>query len=190
MPDKKKQLVNPSPSFEERMQLAQENIRKEYPSEMAYATIKPAGMVSGLMHGVLGKILGDSPVATTGPFGGVTYDPKAFQAMKQEELQDSLAHEMTHVRQFQEMPLWRKLAATFLPQADEGLPEETKKAYSMQGWNPAYRGKSTEMEAYQVEEQRRAKRGEMNPYDIYLPAPRKKQANAGPSSSVLKQMEK
>jgi hypothetical protein len=39
----------------------------------------------------------------------------------------------------------------------------------MQGYDPTYRGKSTEMEAYGAEQQRQLQRGASNPYDIYLP---------------------
>lgn len=197
--NQKKSLVNPSPSlmqrlglvstpdpeFDQRMNLAQERMRKEMPTEMAGASIKPTGLFGGLKDKLVQKAIGGIPVATTGPFGGITYNKDLLKEMSQNEMEDTLAHELTHAGQYQKTPIMQRLLQSIMPQRDEGLPEETKKSYRMQGYDPAYRGKSVEMEAYQTETERKIKRGEGFPgYDINLPSNNKKRLNTGPSSKI------
>jgi hypothetical protein len=151
------------------MNLAQEKMRQEYPKEMKTATIKPTGLVGRLADKFVQKVIGGAPVATANPFGGIRYNPELASSLPQDELEDMLAHELTHVRQYQDMPLGKRILSSILPQKDEGLPAETAKSFRMQGYDPIYRGKSTEMEAYGAEQQRQLQRGASNPYDIYLP---------------------
>lgn len=173
------------PAFDARMNLAKQKMQQEMPNEMANTSIEPIGPIGRMGYGILNKVIGAAPVATTSRFGGITYDPTQAKDMNQNELEDTLAHELTHVKQIRDIPLWKRLSEAFLPSPDEGLPEESKKALRMSGWDPAYRGKSSEMEAYQTEDQRRMKRGDiMRPgEDIQLFSNRKKQSGikTGPS---------
>jgi hypothetical protein len=176
------------PAFDARMNLAKQAMTNEMPTQMAGASIEPTGFIGRMMDSAVSKLIGGTPVATTNPFGGISYNPEQLKGMNQNELEDTLAHELTHVGQFQQMSPWEKFKSSLLPAADEGLPEETKKAFRMQGYDPAYRGKSTEMEAYNTEQQRQLKRGQGFPgYDIDLRPPvNKSNVNTAPSSKVLK----
>lgn len=203
------QLVNPSPSlmerllgmvtpsapqadpeFDKRMALAQQNMQKEMPNEMAGTSIQPTGMFGRMKDNLVAKVIGGVPVATTSPFHSITYNPEIAKGMSQNELEDTLAHELTHVGQYNKQPMWKNLVQSVLPQPNEGLPAETAKSYSMQGWDPSYRGKSTEMEAYQAESNRAAARGEGSPYDIFLRPAKNKVMNTGPSTAKLTQLSK
>lgn len=201
MPEPKKPLASPSPSllqrlgvtsipdpeFDARMNLAKDKMRQEMPNEMAQSSINPTGPFGRVMHGLVQKAIGGVPVATTGPFGGISYNPEVMKGMSQNEIEATLAHELTHVGQYKKTPVMQRLLQSIMPQQEEGLPEETKKSYRMQGYDPAYRGKSTEMEAYQTETNRKVKRGEGFPgYDIQLFPPRKNtNVNTNPTSKTL-----
>ena len=169
------------PEFDKRMLAAKQKMQLEMPSEMAAADIQPTGMFGSLKDALVKRMIGGVPVATTGPFGGITYNKELLSAMPQNELEDTLAHELTHVGQYSGgQPSIStghgimNVIKGMIPQRDEGLPEETKKAFRMQGYDPSYRGKSTEMEAYGTEQQRQLKRGQGFPEDIQLRKPYKK----------------
>lgn len=175
------------PEFDRRLELAKQAMQREMPNEMAQANIKPVGIIGGMVNRLLPA--GGNPVATTNPLGSITYNPTLLKQLSQPEMEDVLAHELTHVKQYMDKPLVSRLLSSVLPQRDEGLPEETVKSLRMQGWeNPAeYRGKSYEMEAYDAEAQRKLRTGRGEPgYDIQL-FPAKK---TGPSSQMLKKMVK
>lgn len=201
MPNKngKKKLASPSLSFEERMNLAHTRMRQEYPTEMSQANIRPMGPFGKLSGAISQRLTGTQPTAVAGPFGGISYNPASMQGMSQNEIEDVLAHELTHTRQYGEMPFWKRLTEpviegtkSVLGLSKTGLPAETEKAYRMMGWDPSYRGSAREMEAFQTETERKIKRGEGFPgYDIYLPPSKKKKAvKAGPSDSKLRELEK
>lgn len=193
MPDS----INPSPNwiqrmlgqtppdveFDKRMLMAQNKMRTEMPNEMNSSTIQPTGMFGGIKDSLVKRIIGGVPVATTSPFGGITYNKELLSAMPQNELEDTLAHELTHVRQFNQTPIMKKLASFILPEPDEGVPEQHKKDLRMQGWEPSYRGKFVEEEAYGTEAMRKLARGEGSPYDINLLPDR-----IGPSSKTVKKL--
>ena len=216
MPNKnEKPLVNPSPSlmqrlglastpdpeFDARMTLAQNKMRQEMPNEMANASIKPTGLLGGLKDKLVAKMIGGAPVATTSPFGNITYNKDILKSMPQNEMEDTLAHELTHVKQFSEPGVngapptlstghgIMNVLKQMIPRQDEGLPQETKSFYSSRGYDPGYRGSSVEMEAYQKEDERKNARGDiLRPgEDIQLFPPRKpKGINTSPSPKVIK----
>jgi hypothetical protein len=165
--------------LDKRIALAKQKMQTEMPNEMAASSIKPTGLLGSMTDKLVQRMIGGTPAATTNPLGGIRYNPDQIKGLSQNELEDVFAHELTHVGQYQKMPFLKRFIT---PDSDEGLPEATKKAYRMQGFDPAYRGKSTEMEAYQTEAQRKAKRGEGFPgYDIQLFPPKKPGINTGPS---------
>lgn len=184
------------PEFDRRMELAKAKMQQEMPTEMSAASIEPTGMFGSMKDALVKRVIGGAPVATTGPFGGITYNPELLRAMNQNELEDTLAHELTHVGQYSggqpNISMGRGIMNTIsnlLPHKDEGLPEETKRFYSSHGYDPSYRGSSVEMEAYQKEDQRKAQRGEGMPGDdIYLPSNKKTKFSVNPSQSVMDRM--
>jgi len=179
------------PEFDKRMSAAKAKMQTEMPNEMSAASIEPTGFFGGMKDALVKKAIGGTPVATTGPFGGITYNKELLAGMSQPELEDTLAHELTHVKQYSggqpQISTGRGLMNVMnniMPKQDEGLPQETKNFYSSRGYDPSYRGSSNEMEAYQAEDQRRMSRGDiMRPgEDIQLFSPKKKAINTAPSS--------
>lgn len=175
------------PAFDKRMQLAKSKMQQEMPNEMAGTSIEPTGLFGSLKDKLVAKVIGGTPVATTSPFHSITYNQDQLSGMSQNELEDTLAHELTHVGQYNRQPMWKNLVQSVLPTQDEGLPEETKKSLVSQGWDPAYRGRAAEMEAYGTEQQRQLNRGQGFPgYDINLRSDKKKVINTAPSKSLAK----
>lgn len=94
--------------------------------------------------------------AVTNPFtGNITYNPEMLQSMGygQNDLEDIIAHEMTHVRQTQDLP-WYKKVGQILSQTyggdvkvPAGIPESSPT-------NAPYYWRPMEMEAYQAERNR------------------------------------
>lgn len=174
------------PAFDARMNLAKSAMQREMPNEMQGTTIEPTGLFGRMKDALVSKVIGGTPVATTSPFRGITYNPDSLKTMNQNELEDTLAHELTHVGQYARQPLWKNLVDSVLPSKNEGLPEETAKSLRMQGWDPAYRGRAAEMEAYGAEQQRQLNTQRGFPgYDIQLRSPKKSGVNTGPSNKVV-----
>lgn len=95
----------PDPEFDARMNLAKDRMRKEMPNEMSYASIEPTGPFGRIKDKLVQKAIGGVPVATAGPFGGITYNKEILKGMSQNEIEDTLAHELTHVGQYQKTPI-------------------------------------------------------------------------------------
>lgn len=75
-----------------KMELAKRQMQKEMPAELAGTTIAPWGR--------LGQLLRPGAEAMAGRLTQtVGYNPAAIQGKGQEEVNDLLAHELTHVRQ-------------------------------------------------------------------------------------------
>lgn len=128
--------------------------------------------------------------AVTNPFtGNITYNPETFEGQTQDDIEQTLAHELTHVRQMQDTPWYGHLAeiGNQMYQNTRGLlgmstedqvPEGIKKGSATD--NPYY-WRPREMEAFQAERDRATRK--KIPYyvdpvlgtrDINLYAPRKK----------------
>ena len=182
------------PEFDKRMTMAKAKMQQEMPNEMANASIEPTGFFGGMKDALVKKAIGGTPVATTGPFGGITYNQEQLAGMSQNELEDTLAHELTHVGQYSQQNPGGKPTLSFghgmmnvlhnvMPKRDEGLPQATKSFYSSRGYDPAYRGSAVEMEAYQKEDERKMNRGDiLRPgEDIFLPSSKKTKFNTAPT---------
>jgi len=121
-------------------------------------------------------------MATTNPFtGNITYNPAAMQGQSQDELENTVAHELTHSRQAQNTPWWKTAANLF--KSDVTVPAGINQNSPM---NNPYVWRPHEMEAFQTERNRAM----TQPYpvepilgtrDIQLSRPRK-QIDVGPSS--------
>lgn len=89
--------------------------------------------------------------AVTNPFtGNITYNPDMLQGVDDNERQQILAHELTHVRQTQNQP-WYKILGNIMNQNVTG--EDTPPP-GMAVLNDPYYWRPNEMEAYQTEKDR------------------------------------
>jgi hypothetical protein len=139
----------------------------------------PQELIDEAMKRVLAKIQAEMPnvrhtslssnpklpsnvAARTDPLGGsIEYNPFMLQTMSPAERENTVAHEMTHVRQQQETPFWSQLYNQIMPQGP-------------------YNTRSNEMEAFQTERDRSLRNHFSLPdpqsgaTDIELPSPRRK----------------
>jgi hypothetical protein len=101
--------------------------------------------------------------AVTNPFtGNISYNPEMIgnQGYNQNDIEDILAHEMTHVRQTQDVPWYKMLGQIFSPkpQVPAGIPEGSPT-------NASYYWQPHELEAYQTERNRMMAQHRPNPVD-------------------------
>ena len=90
--------------------------------------------------------------AVTNPFtGNITYNPDMLQGVDDNERQQILAHELTHVRQTQNQP-WYKILGNIMSQNVTG--EDKPPAGVSSILNDPYYWRPNEMEAYQAERDR------------------------------------
>jgi len=86
--------------------------------------------------------------AVTNPFtGNITYNPEMMQDMNSDELEQTMAHELSHVRQTQNIPWW-KIASEILAPDEKVPPGQTYPKDDPYYWRPR------EMEAFQFERDR------------------------------------
>jgi hypothetical protein len=141
-------------------------VRQQMP-DVADASIEPMGG--------FGKLISKGAIATTSPFGGVSYNPDALHGASAADVADTLAHELTHVRQVRGQSIGQKFGNVL-----EGLK------YGL-GFGLPYGQRPDELEAFQTESNRQlAEHRSPNPRpgfntdewqtlgDIHLQAPRKK----------------
>ena len=90
--------------------------------------------------------------AVTNPFtGNITYNPDMLQGVDDNERQQILAHELTHVRQTQNQP-WYKILGNIMNQ--NITREDTPPPGVSSVLNDPYYWRPNEMEAYQTEKDR------------------------------------
>jgi hypothetical protein len=90
--------------------------------------------------------------AVTNPFtGNITYNPEMMEGKSNTDMEQTLAHELTHVRQTQNTPWWKTAASLFAP--DEKVPAGIPQNSPM---NDPYQWRPREMEAFQTERDRAA----------------------------------
>jgi len=123
------------------MQLALEQLRRQFPRETSGARVRPTNWLER-------AILPEGVEASTYPWGTIAYNP-ALIRRSQPEVRDLLSHELTHVGQFQRMPIWQKALYPFIPPVRERVP---------------YYQRPMEKEAFATSERQRAARR-----DIRLP---------------------
>lgn len=128
-------------------------VRQEMPDQ-AETPIEPAGPI--------GRFFGGNAIATASPWtGSVSYNPEAMSKLSPPEIENTLAHELTHSRQIQNTPYWQRplnVIRSMIPGMDE-----------------SYYQRPREMEAYQTERDRNLRLGQSLPdpvtggQDIQLP---------------------
>src|SRR5262245_11211460 len=156
--------------IDESMQRAYKKVAGEMPD------VKPVSVSPGT--GILSKLfLPRSAQAVTNPFtGNITYDPAAMAGIDPNEMENTLAHELTHVRQTQNMP-WYKVLGSMIS------PVESTPDIASGSMNSPYAWRPSEMEAFQSERDRTLSHHLPNMRDpqtgmgdIQLVRPRKKSA--------------
>lgn len=123
-------------------------------------------------------------MATTNPFtGNITYNPEMMQGQSPFDIEQTVAHELTHTRQAQNTPWWKTAASLFMP--DEKVPAGISKDSPL---NDPYQWRPHEMEAFQTERDRASRmnaQGYSDPVtgsrDLQLPSMKKKGINTAPS---------
>src|SRR5438874_3240445 len=123
------------------MNLAAEHMKTQMPEEMnSVNSLGPANWFER-------QIMPDNALAITLPFGRVAYNPTMLDSTQstQSEADDTLAHELTHIRQANRTGILEKLQNLFSPPR-------------------AYEDRPDEEEAFQIERVRQVKRR-----DIKLP---------------------
>lgn len=164
------------------MQRALAKVQGEMP-DVKQVSIGPSGFLSRLF-------MPKSTLATTNPFtGNIGYNPEAMAGVGQDELENTIAHELTHVRQTQNVPWYKKIM-------DMVSPVESTPSIASGSMNSPYQWRPSEMEAFQTERDRTLahhlpdmRDPQTGMGDIMLVKPRpKKQVQTGPSSDKLHQL--
>lgn len=132
--------ANRVPSVEAQMAAAKLRLQREMPKEMAATSISPMGG--------LGQALSGGAEAITNPLtGSIYYNPVRMGGQSQHQVEDTLAHELTHTRQSQQEPWYTKFMAPLVG-LQRGL-----------GFGEPYGQHPEELEAYQTEADRAAAAG-------------------------------
>lgn len=96
------------------------------------------------------SIMPKNAMATTNPFtGNIHYNPAMIQGQSQDEIGNTVAHELTHSRQAQNTPWWRTAMGLFQP--DVKVPQGITPGSTLD--NP-YVWRPSELEAFQTERNR------------------------------------
>ena len=94
----------PAPTVADQIAAAKQRMQTEMPAQMAGTSVEPMGVV-GKSLGALKALAGGQTQAITSPFtGNVSYDPTALAGQSQNDIDDMLAHELTHVGQIRQEP--------------------------------------------------------------------------------------
>jgi hypothetical protein len=168
--------------LDESMQRAMTKVMAQYPGTKP-VTVSPSSssLITSLM-------MPRGAMAVTNPFtGNITYNRDAMEGQSDTDMEQTLAHELTHVRQTQNQPWWKTAASLFAP--DEKVP-----AGYTGTMNSPYYWRPREMEAFQTERDRAQQMNIPNyadpvtgSTDIRLPSMKRKQSgpiNTGPSNKV------
>jgi len=127
--------------------------------------VKPVTISPG-NQGILSKIFSPrGALATTSLLNGnISYDPNQFLTKNPDEIDNIVAHELTHTRQIQQMP-WYQKPLTLLNRAfaDDKPPAEGLSPNSP--INSNYYWRPEEMEAFQTERNRILNKPNMRVYE-------------------------
>lgn len=140
----------PSPTVDQQIALAKQRVQQEMP-DVADTSVSPMGFLGGLRRGAQ---------AVTSPFtGSVSYNPSALEGQSQDNIDQIMAHELTHSRQAQQMP-WYEKATQPLTGLKNSLGDILQGATgSRLGLGYSYGQRPEELEAFQTENDRMLKLG-------------------------------
>lgn len=184
------------PSQQERNRLLDESMQRAYikvSKEMP--DVKPVTVRPRQSSFLTNLFMPKGAYAVTNPFtGNITYNPDMFEGQTQDDIEQTLAHELTHTRQMQNTPWYGHLAEvgdqmlqnvkSMWGGNEDRVPEGISSSSPL---NNPYYWRPREMEAFQAEKDRAARM--KIPYyvdpilgtrDINLPAPRKPGLDTGP----------
>jgi len=106
------------------MQRILAKIQAENPS------VKPVTMTPSTGNPLERIFLPRGAQAITNPFtGNIRYNPEALQGQSENDLSNTVTHELTHSKQAQETPWYRTALQAFLPQG-----EYSKRPYEMEAF--------------------------------------------------------
>ncbi len=161
----------PQVPVEQQIAIAKQKMAQEMPQESAGASVGPMGSFGQAMAGLKGRMTGGTPAATTDIFtGNVAYNPSALQGQSQDEIDQTLAHELTHTKQIQSQPWYQrgfnalKAALPMTPWQYPALPGQIAPK--------DYQPDPDELEAYQTEHDRALAKQIPQSGDVWLPKPR------------------
>lgn len=177
------QKEKPKQTPEERNKVLDESMQRAYAKVSAeMPDVKRVSVSPRQSSWLTNMMMPRGAYAVTNPFtGNITYNPDMFEGQTQDDIEQTIAHELTHTRQSQNTPWYGHLADianSLNPWGDEKVPEGIKPGSTLD--NPYY-WRPREMEAFQAERDR-ATRNKIPYYvdpvlgtrDIMLPSPRKK----------------
>jgi hypothetical protein len=176
MPNKKEKQ-EPNNLFDSSMQRAYSKVSKEMPN-VKKVNVSPRE--SSLMTRMF---MPRGANAVTNPFtGNISYNPEMMRGMNPDELEQTMAHELTHVGQTQNTPWWKTAAEIIMP--DEKVPPG--QAFPK---NDPYYWRPREMEAFQAERDRASRLNLPNPVDPVLGTRDiQLRPDIGPSSGMIDRM--
>lgn len=91
------------------VEMAKRQLSKEMPHEMQSARIEPEN----------GAWSNDKTLAYTTPTNDIKYKAGEFKSLDLPTITDLLAHELTHVKQQNEVPIWRRLFDAVVARTDQ-----------------------------------------------------------------------
>ncbi len=142
-------VSNPPDNTQLMVEMAKRQLAKDMPAESKAATIGPMSTTYQLLSGGVPR----GVTAVTGPLNGIRYDPDELKGMNQTQVNDVLAHELTHVRQNLRQSSYQNLVDLLM------RPFQTELPYGQQ---------PEEMEAFQTERDRSLK--EHRPQSMPIPS--------------------
>jgi hypothetical protein len=182
------QQGKPKPTREERNKLLDESMQRAYAKVSAeMPDVKKVSVTPSSSSFYTSLLVPKGALAVTNPFtGNISYNPDSFEGQSQDEIENTIAHELTHVRQSQNTPWYGHLAdvANQLVQNTKGMLGMTREDQVPEGipasspLHDPYYWRPREMEAFQTEKDRAARMHQSNfvdpmlgTRDINLPAP-------------------
>lgn len=176
----------PQISEQERNRLIDESMQRAYQKVSGeMPDVKPVSVTPRQSSFLTNLFMPRGAYAVTNPFtGNITYNPDMMVGQSPVDMEQTLAHELTHTRQTQNQPWYKTIAEMFMP--DEKVPAGIPASSSL---NNPYYWRPREMEAFQAENDRTRKLGlpiysdpVLGTRDIMLPPEKKKSGiDTGPN---------
>jgi len=158
-----------STTLQQQINTAKQQMQQEYPERMAGTSIEPMGWFGNAIAG-LRNIGGGSTQALTNPFtGNVSYNPTALYGQSQEDINNVLAHELTHTQQVRSQPWYRRAVSGLIGSGSWDYPVQPGQQVPSN-----YQPNPQELEAFQTESDRTLSQHLPSTSDVWLQPDRKK----------------
>lgn len=191
----------PKLTLEERNKLIDESMQRAYAKVAAeMPDVKPVSVSPSGAHWYTSLLTPKRAYAVTNPFtGNITYNPETMADQSQQDMEQTIAHELTHTKQTQDTP-WTSMlgdvgkhilnnVSTMWGGNEDKVPAGVRQSSP---YNDPYYWRPREMEAFQAERNRASKMGLSAPdpidqsRDIMLPGPSiKRGIDTGPSAAMM-----